>query len=146
METIYKNKRIVFSEVSELWGLMEDGESVYENVSLSSVKEYIDKYEKEGFKRYDCFAVSWHGGNEFEIREATVTSEPNSDEVWLKFKDGKDRRKERKRNVIENTAKNRVAIEKLRMLHAEKVVLEEQMTDLKRTLTRLEKMKGEYAE
>jgi hypothetical protein len=124
METIYKNKRIVFSEVSELWGLME----------------------KEGFKRYDCFAVSWHGGNEFEIREATVTSEPNSDEVWLKFKDGKDRRKERKRNVIENTAKNRVAIEKLRMLHAEKVVLEEQMTDLKRTLTRLEKMKGEYAE
>jgi len=137
METIYKDRKVVFSENNEMWGLIEDGETVFENHSLAAVKLYIDKFEKEGFERYDCFAASWHGGNEFEIREATVTSEPNSDEVWLKFKDGKDRRKERKRNVIEMTEKNRETIEKLKVLHLQKSAIEAEMMELKQTLTRL---------
>jgi hypothetical protein len=137
METIYKDKKIVFSENNEMWGLIEDGETVFENHSLAAVKLYIDKFEKEGFERYDCFATSWRGHGDFEIREAVVTSEPNSDEVWLKFKDGGDRHKERKRNVIEMTDKNRETIEKLKVLHLQKSAIEAEMMELKRTLTRL---------
>lgn len=137
METIYKEKRIVFGELDDQWRLMEDGVAVYENVKLSAVKEYIDKEAKSSFERYSCFAMHYYGHNDFDIDEATVTSAPNDDEVWLSFKEGKDRRKERKRNVIEDTAKNRGVIEKLRVLHAEKVVIEKQMTDLKQSLTRL---------
>ena len=137
METIYKGKRIVFSENAESWAFMEDGCAVFEHVKLSEVKQYIDKSEKEGFERFECFAVGWRGHEEFEIREAVVTSEPNSDEVWVRFKDNGDRSKERKRNVVEMTDKNKDTVEKLKTLHLQKIAIDKEMVVLKQTLTRL---------
>lgn len=137
METIYKGKKIVFSENAESWGFVEDGCTIFENVSLAAVRQYIDKCEKEGFDRYDCFAVGWRGHEGFEIREAVVTSELNSDEVWVRFKDNGDRSKERKRNVVEMTDKNRDTVEKLKILHLQKIAMEKEMVALKQTLTRL---------
>jgi len=98
MKTEYKNIEIQYYENSNIWGCNCDyGECKKD--SLRAVKNWIDKKEKNEFKRYEVIVETY-----YNIDIAIVTSETEN-EAWVKYNCG-TREKVLKSKIIKKTNDN----------------------------------------
>ena len=109
------------------------GDSEYSNQSLAKVRKYIDNLEKKDFERTDVFVDGWRS----DYNEAVVTSEVHSYydlEVWVTYKEDKQRRKFDSRHVFLDNEENRKLIDSIKECDKEIVAFEERKNSLREQL------------
>jgi len=132
METIYKGYTIYYSEINEEF-VAEIDDARYSNMSLKTVKKYIDNLEKKNFVRTDVYVLAGYGAINFS--KATVTSEIIEDGhmCWITKENGR-RSKELVSKLYLQTPENEALMEKVRALQKLSDGLMEKQDDYKAEL------------
>jgi len=131
LETQYNNIAISYNEFTNCWEFEFNGK-MHSVSSLSEAKKTIDTPPRKKFIPISVLYGNW----ENEYLPARVTSWSTS-RARITFTKDKSRREVRMNDLFEDTAENKILIDRIHSLHLAKDKIDARITECKTMMTRV---------